>query len=71
MGPPALTDSVMHAPAVARVAPFMPLFKPNKMYRPETASRILALTMVADIRDESSQSHPATPMGHPLHLMAE
>jgi len=54
MGPPALTESVLHAPAVARVAPFMPLFRPNMMYQPETARTVLALEMVADIRNLAS-----------------
>ena len=56
MGPPALTDSVMHSESVAMVAPFMPLFKPNMMYDPKTVSPLLAMIMVTDIRDQDSLS---------------
>ena len=71
MGPPALTESVLHSASVAKVAPFMPLFKPNKMYDPKTASALLAITMVADIRDKESLSHPDVPLANPMHLLAE
>ena len=71
MGPPALTESVLHAPAVAKVAPYMPLFRPNKMYHPDTASTVLALEMIADIRNTDSLSHPSTALEHPLHLMSD
>ena len=71
MGPPTLTDSVLHAPAVRNVVPFYPLFKPNKFYEPGTTSNILAILMIADIKNKNSLSHPETKIDHPLHLIAE
>jgi hypothetical protein len=49
----------------------MPLFRPNMMYDPQTASTVLAIEMVADIRNAKSMSHPQNPLAHPLHLMSE
>jgi hypothetical protein len=51
--------------------PYYPLFRPNKFYEPSTASNLLAIMMIADIKNKKSLSHPETPMDHPLHLIAE
>jgi hypothetical protein len=71
IAPPAMTASVMHAPKIAAAAPFLPLFKPNMMYYPDTVSALLSIMLLADIRNEKSLSHPGTPLVHPMQLVAE
>lgn len=71
VAPPALTASVMHAPKIAAAAPYIPLFKPNVMYYPDTASSILSLLLLADIRNKKSNSYASTKLAHPLLLIAD
>jgi|EP00945_MAST-04E_sp_MAST-4E-sp1_P007402 hypothetical protein len=71
VAPPAMTASVMHAPKIAAAAPYFSLFKPNKMYFPDTVSAILSIMLLADIRNKNSASQPKTKLGHPMQLVAD
>ena len=41
------------------------------MYYPDTASSILSLLLVADIRNTRSKSYPGTKLAHPLELISD
>lgn len=71
MGPPAFTDSVMHSEHVAKVVGHMKTFVPNKMYDPKTASTILSMASIQDIRDKKSNSHPDVRLRNPMYLFAD
>ena len=71
MGPCASTESVMHSEHVAKVIGHMESFLPNKMYDPKTASTILSMATIQDIRDKKSYSHPDVQLKNPMHLFAD
>ena len=55
-GPPAMTDSVMHSPTIAKAMEMMHNFEPNRVQQPATVEGFLTALLCADVFNEETDA---------------
>lgn len=70
IGPPSRTESVMHNRTMKVILDGMAYIEPNEAFDAPTASDLMAMLLIHDLRNEQSIAQPQTAMGHPWELMS-
>merc|ERR1719161_1660127 len=70
IGPPSRTESVMHNKTMKVLLDGMAYVEPNEAFDANTASELMALLLIHDIRNTQSVAQPTTPLKHPWELIS-